>query len=422
MGSKTNTILIRPALLGAGPDELLGHLGYEKRRKIKDEPFATAGGGSIWIGAIGDCIVMYTPFACHFFDGLPDDPNDEDFAFFKSSLFRHFYDAKIVGLILDSRVDAWGYAVFRSGALIRRSYGGMVTSHNLALVREHGHGYIVGRNRRRSGEVFDYIQSATGPWIECPVGITAREKATQPKTLVQEVASKEPGVRVFVVHSEERAAFECRQRVKAMDRVRLRLEKLQRRVANGRLKVPEKIGAAAARILARNHGHRYYGWAHEDGVFRFFEHPVHFTREQAYEGKYVIQTEEQNLSAVDAVRLYKELTDVERAFADLKDVLDMRPIYHQTDNRVQAHIYVAALAFLIHRAIEKKLKAARLDLSATEALTALKSVRVVDIDLGDGTTKRSVTAGTNRAATVLRALGIEEINPPTPPRQGETVM
>jgi Transposase DDE domain len=100
-------------------------------------------------------------------------------------------------------------------------------------------------------------------------------------------------------------------------------------------------------------------------VFCFFEHPVHFAREQAYEGKYVIQTEEPNLSAVDAVRLYKELSEVERSFANLKDVIDMRPIYHQTDERVQAHIFVAALAFLLHRAIEKKLKAARLDLSAT---------------------------------------------------------
>jgi hypothetical protein len=89
---------------------------------------------------------------------------------------------------------------------------------------------------------------------------------------------------------------------------------------------------------------------------------------------------------------------------------------------VEAHIYVAALAFLLHRAIEKKLKAARLDLSATEALTALKSVRVVDIDLGDGTTKRSVTRGTQRAATVLRALGITDLDPPTPPQQAETVM
>lgn len=299
---------------------------------------------------------------------------------------------------------------------------GMVTSRNLDDLRGSGHGYIVGRNRRRSGEVFDYIQSATGPWIECPVGVTSREKSACPKTLVQEVVSNEPGVRVFVVHSEERQAFEHAQRVKAMGRVRARLERLSKRVADGRLKAPEKIGAAAAKILARNHGHRYFGWSCEDAVFRFFEHPVHFAREQAYEGKYVIQTEEPNLSAVDAVRLYKELSEVERCFASLKDVLDMRPIYHQTDNRVQAHIYIAALAFLLHRAIEKKLKAARLDLSATEALTSLRSVRVVDIDLGDGTTKRSVTTGTQRAAAVLRALGITELDPPTPPTQAQTVM
>ena len=299
---------------------------------------------------------------------------------------------------------------------------GMVTSQNLDDLRGSGHGYIVGRNRRRSGEVFDYIQSATGPWIECPVGITASEKKEPPKTLVQEVLSNQPGVRVFVVHSEERLAFEREQRVKAMGRVHTKLAALERRVAGGRLKAAEKIGAAAAAILARNHGHRYYGWSCEDGVFRFFEHPVHFTREQAYEGKYVIQTEEPHLSAVDAVRLYKELTDVERAFANLKDVLDMRPIYHRTDDRVQAHIYVAALAFLLHRAIEKKLKATGLDLSATEALTILKSVRVVDIDLGDGTTKRSVTRPSPRAAAVLRALGITEILPPTPPQPGQTIM
>jgi transposase len=299
---------------------------------------------------------------------------------------------------------------------------GMVTSHNLHLLRQSGHGYIVGRNRRRSGEVFDYIQSATGPWIECPVGITAREKARPPKTLVQEVASTQSGVRVFVVHSEERQAFERAQRVKAMDRVRTRLEKLAQRVATGRLKAPEKIGAAAARILARNHGHRYYDWRYEDGVLHFFEHPVHFTREQAYEGRYVIQSEEPSLSALDAVRLYKQLTDVERAFADLKDVIDMRPIYHQTDDRVQAHIYVAALAFLLHRAIEKKLKAARLDLSATEALIALKSVRVVDIALGNGQSKRSVTRGTQRASSILRALGIVDLDPPTPPKPGQTIM
>jgi len=299
---------------------------------------------------------------------------------------------------------------------------GMVTSQNLDDLRGGGHGYIVGRNRRRSGEVFDYIQSATGPWIECRSGITAREKAQPPKTMVQEVVTQQPGVRVFVVHSEERAAFEHTQRVKAMERVRARLTKLERRVATGRLKAPAKIGAAAARFLGDNHGHRYYDWSCADSMFSFFEHPVHFPRQQAYEGKYVIQTEEPDLSAVDAVRLYKELSEVERAFANLKDVIDLRPIYHRSDHRVEAHIFVAALAFLIHRAIEKKLKAAGLDLSATEALNALKSVRVVDIALGDGCTKRCVTRGTQRAAAGLRAPGITDLDPPTPPQPGETIM
>jgi hypothetical protein len=62
-------------------------------------------------------------------------------------------------------------------------------------------------------------------------------------------------------------------------------------------------------------------------------------------------------------------------------------------------------------------KAAHLDLSGAEALTA----RLVDIALGDGTTKRSVTHGSQRAAT-LRALGLTELDPPTPPQPGETVV
>src|SRR6516225_5240944 len=73
---------------------------------------------------------------------------------------------------------------------------------------------------------------------------------------------KKTGVRVFIVHSDERAAFEQAQRVKAMGRVRTSLEKLAQRIQKGRLKAPEKVGAAAGRIL-RNHGHRYYGWCYE---------------------------------------------------------------------------------------------------------------------------------------------------------------
>jgi transposase len=299
---------------------------------------------------------------------------------------------------------------------------GMVTADNLALIRARGQGYIVGRNRRRNPETLAHIARATGPWADGPVGITARERTSPPKTRVQEVAADEPGVRVFVVHAQDREAYERAQRERAMARVRRRLEALAERVKAGQIKAAAKVGAAAARCLARDHGYRYYDWAYADGAFRFFEHPINLPREQAIEGKYVIQTEEASLSPVEAVRLYKELSEVERAFSSLKDVIEMRPIYHQTDERVEAHIFVAALAFLLHRALEKKLKAAGLDLSATEALAALNSVKVVDIALADGTTKRSITRGSARAARILAALGITERDPPTPPQPGKTLV
>lgn len=292
---------------------------------------------------------------------------------------------------------------------------GMVTTANLALLKARRQGYLVGLHRRRREEVFTLISRATGPWIECPGGITAREQGAEaPKTRVQEVAADEPGVRIFVVHSDERAAYERAMRERDMARSRIALERLARRVATGRLRAPEKIGEAAGRILARHHGHRYYGWELRDGGFHFFEHPVHFAREQAYEGKYVIRTEEPHLTPVEAVQAYKELSEVERAFRELKDVIELRPIYHRRKERVQAHIFIAALAFLLDRALEKKLKAARVAMSAAEALKALRTVHVVDLVVGS-TRKRGVTGGSARARQVLAALDITKREPPGSP-------
>src|SRR5271165_276567 len=132
---------------------------------------------------------------------------------------------------------------------------GMVTIQNLALLRQLGQGYLVGLKRRRNEQVRGYLEAAAqGRWQECPVGITAQEKETAPRTMVTEVAGEEPGVRVFVVQSEERFAYERAMREAAMEKTRQALEKLAARVAAGRLKKAQNIGAAAARILSRNHG------------------------------------------------------------------------------------------------------------------------------------------------------------------------
>ena len=288
---------------------------------------------------------------------------------------------------------------------------GMVTSGNLELLRANGQGYLVGLKRRRQPEILRYLERATGPWLECPAGISAREQSEVPKTLVQEVASSQPEVRVFVVHSEERLQYERGEREKAMQKVQEELEALQQRVRQGKWKAPEKIGAAASRVLSRHHGFRYYAWELKDGRFHYFEHPENLRQEKALEGNYLIQSEEQNLSPVEAVEIYKDLSEVERAFSGLKDVIEMRPIYHRTVPRVEAHVFIASLAFLLDRALEKKLKSAGIDLSSQQAWQMLKTVRVVDIDLGTGEHKQSVTQGSSRAAVLLSKLGIKDLDP-----------
>src|SRR6266851_4267746 len=241
--------------------------------------------------------------------------------------------------------------------------------------------------------------------------ISARERSQVPNTLVQEVASGKPEVRVFVVHSEERLEYERGEREKAMQKVQAELEALEQRVSQGKLKAPEKIGAAASRVLSRHHGFRYYAWELKQGQFHYFEHPENLKQEKALEGKYLIQSEEPNLSPIEAVEIYKDLSEVERAFSGLKDVIEMRPIYHRTVPRVEAHIFIASLAFLLDRALEKKLKSAGNDLSSKQGWQALKTVRVVDIHLGNGEHKQSVTQGSSRAAAILSKLGIKDLDP-----------
>jgi transposase len=228
-------------------------------------------------------------------------------------------------------------------------------------------------------------------------------------------------VRVFVVDSDERRGYEQRQRQKAMERVRLGLEKLRTRVSKGQVKDPAKIGAAAQRVLTRNHGHRYYAWQLVEGQFQFEEHPVNLPREKKYEGKYLIQTDQTDLTPLDAVAHYKELNEVERGFRSLKDPIGMRPIWHHNERRVRAHIFVAALSFLIERMLERSLKDAGVPLSAQAALTALQTIRHVRFQVG-GVERTGVTPGSNRARQVLRALKLTELRPPTPPEGTSTTV
>jgi len=125
---------------------------------------------------------------------------------------------------------------------------------------------------------------------------------------------------------------------------------------------------------------------------------------------------------VEVVAIYKELSDVERGFRQLKDVLAMRPIYHQIEPRVKAHIFVAALALLVQRRLHRRLEPAGVDLSAERAMPALSTLRLVSLRLDDQSERRGASGGCPDARRVLKALGVTNLRPPDPPAHEKTVM
>ena len=150
-------------------------------------------------------------------------------------------------------------------------------------------------------------------------------------------------------------------------------------------------------------------------------HPEKLRAEKKYEGKYLSRTDKSDMKPEEAVSHYKELNEVERGFRSLKDPLGMRPIWHHTDRRVKAHIFVATLSFLIERMLERGLKDAGVPLSAQSALASLETIRYVQFRV-DGQPRSGTTPGSSRARQVLKALKLTDLRPPTPPPGQETTM
>ena len=128
------------------------------------------------------------------------------------------------------------------------------------------------------------------------------------------------------------------------------------------------------------------------------------------------------MGVLDAVAMSKELTDVESGFRPLKDVMAMRPLYHQVEPRVKAHIFVAALALWVQRLLGRRLEEAGVDLSPARAMQALSTVRLVTFRLDGQGGRRGLTGGCPDARLVLKALKLVDQRPPAPPEGEDTVM
>lgn len=97
------------------------------------------------------------------------------------------------------------------------------------------------------------------------------------------------------------------------------------------------------------------------------------------EGRYLLRS---NLSAGDPSRLwqlYIQLTQVEAAFKDLKGDLGLRPIFHQLEHRIEAHIFVAFLAYCLHVNLRGRLRALAPGLTPRSLLEKFAAIQMLDV-------------------------------------------
>jgi len=77
--------------------------------------------------------------------------------------------------------------------------------------------------------------------------------------------------------------------------------------------------------------------------------------EELLDGKFLVSTSNGALDAADVAMGYKQLFEIERVFRDMKNVLEIRPVYHRLDDRIRSHILICWMAMVLVRFAEEAL-------------------------------------------------------------------
>ena len=114
-------------------------------------------------------------------------------------------------------------------------------------------------------------------------------------------------------------------------------------------------------------------------TWRFALHKDKLRQVRRREGRYLLRS---NLSPLDPAPLwqfYVQLTQVEAAFKDLKGDLSLRPIFHRLETRIEAHIFVAFLAYCLHVNLRTHLRRSAPGLTPRVVLEKFASLQMLDV-------------------------------------------
>ena len=158
-----------------------------------------------------------------------------------------------------------------------------------------------------------------------------------------------PGEKLVACRNPDLAFRRKHKRAALLKATAEALEKIQGMVARGYLKEADKIGVRVGRAINQYKMAKHFKLEVAEGQFSFEVDEEKISAEAALDGIYVIRTSLADaLSAADAVRHYKALSQVERAFRSIKTMdLEVRPIYHRQEPRVRMHLFLCMLAYYV---------------------------------------------------------------------------
>jgi transposase len=137
------------------------------------------------------------------------------------------------------------------------------------------------------------------------------------------------------------------------------------------------------------------------------------------EGRYLLRT---NLTESDPALLwnyYIQLVAVEEAFKNLKGDLEIRPVFHQNEKRIEAHIFIAFLAYCLQITLQRRLHALAPGLTARSTLEKFAAVQMIDVHLPTSDRRELVLTRYTQPEAELQLLIAQlklQLPPQPPPR------
>jgi hypothetical protein len=210
---------------------------------------------------------------------------------------------------------------------------GMISQETIAALQAESRQvhYILGARLRNVKEIYAEVLSRGGRYREVH---GPREKSSDPSPL--KVKEVRVGPRRYVVCLNEEQARKDRA-----DRAAI-VESLREQLRHG------------DKALVGNKGYRKYLQS-EGPKFSVDEEKVKW--DERFDGKWVLQTDLENLSAAETALQYKQLWLVEEMFRTVKTLLETRPIFHKCDETIRGHVFCSFLALLLRKELQDRLEA-----------------------------------------------------------------